>query len=161
MERRVKEKCHLATFHSLSSTIHECFTASAGMNNTKQYDSTLRSTLFLQDTIYPQSQNKLCWSRLLHGTIDFFFLSVLFVLILLHCWEHIKPTQQDFNQDFLFLCMKMISRDNEIHWSFLVGLQYVTAWTTFQPTEKRRNLLKAQCMFRIRCRERRRLPILL
>lgn len=89
-------------------------------------------------TIYPQNQNKSCWSRLLRGTIVFFFLSVPFVLILLHCGEDIKPTQQDFNQDFLFLCMKMISRDNEIQWSFLLGLQYGTAWITFQPTEKKK-----------------------
>lgn len=32
----------------------------------------------------------------------------------------------------------MISRDNEIQWSFLLGLQYVTTWTTFQPTEKKK-----------------------
>lgn len=102
------------------------------MQNNMRVRSDLHSVC--KGKIYPQNQNKLCWSRPLRGTTAF-FLSVLFVFTLLHCGEDIKPAQQDFNQDFLLLCMKMISRDNEIQWSFLVGLQYVTAWTTFQPTE--------------------------
>lgn len=80
---------------------------------------------------------------------SFLFLSVIVVLILLHCGEDIKPAQQDFSQDYLFICGKMISRENEKQCSFLLGLQYMTARTTFQPTGKRRNL-KTQCMSRIK-----------
>lgn len=91
---------------------------------------------------------------------SFLFLSVIVVLILLHCGEDIKPAQQDFNQDFLFICMKMISRDNEKQRSFLLGLQYVTPRTAFQPTGKRRNL-ETQCMACIQHKERRMPQILL
>lgn len=89
-----------------------------------------------------QDKTWLLWQ--LHGTADSFVLFVFVDLILLHCGEDIKLAQQDSNQDILCICLKMISRDNEKQWPFLVGLHYVTDQTTFQPEKPSENTMQVR-----------------